>query len=67
MKPRRFITYTQLVERGLFNNRVTLRRAIQRYGFPEPFRPSGRNVVWDEEEVEAYMMSRRVRVSASHP
>lgn len=63
----RYITYQQLVERGLFNNRVTLRRAIQRYGFPEPFRPSGRNVVWDEEEVKAYMMSRRVRASASHP
>lgn len=64
MGSRRFITFEQLVERGIFNNRVTLDRAIKRYGFPPPYKLGGRRVCWNEAEVEAWTDSRRVHVAA---
>jgi predicted DNA-binding transcriptional regulator AlpA len=63
MKPRRFISYQDLVACGIFSNRVTLQRAIRHYGFPGPYK-IGRRVCWDEAEVDAWMESRRVRLVA---
>ena len=56
-EPRRItlVTYAALVERGIFNNRMTLRRAISKYGFPEPYHLGPHRVAWDESEVEDWL------------
>jgi hypothetical protein len=58
--PKRFLIYDNLVERGIFNNRMTLRRAIKDHGFPKPYKLSSTRVLWDEVEVDAWLVSRRV-------
>jgi predicted DNA-binding transcriptional regulator AlpA len=57
--PKRLVTYPMLVERGLFNNRTTLSRAIKKYGFPQPYKLSPQRIAWDEDEVSTWLASRR--------
>jgi hypothetical protein len=54
----RRLRYHNLVERGIVNNRTTLRNRIENDGFPpgEMTGPNERS--WDEEKVEAYLASR---------
>jgi hypothetical protein len=63
---KRLITYAKLFERGLFNNRTTLQRAIKNCGFPAPFKLSGTRIAWEKDEVEAWLVSRRPHVGP-HP
>jgi hypothetical protein len=53
------LTYSALVERGIFNNRMTLKRAMDKYGFPRPYKLGGRRVAWSREAVEAWLASRQ--------
>jgi predicted DNA-binding transcriptional regulator AlpA len=57
--PRRFITSAGLIERRLFSNPMALWRARTKRGFPEPFNPGERTLVWDEDEVAEWLASRR--------
>jgi predicted DNA-binding transcriptional regulator AlpA len=63
MAARRFISYQQIVERGIFSNRVTLQRQVNKRVFPPPYK-IGRRVLWDEAEVNECIESRRVNVPA---
>jgi len=55
---RRHVRYTDLEQRGIVNNRVTLTNWIRNQGFP-PGRLIGPNTrVWDEEEVQRWLDSR---------
>lgn len=46
-----YLTFKDLVQRGLFSNRHTLQHAIQAYGFPQPYQLGERRVVWSASEV----------------
>jgi predicted DNA-binding transcriptional regulator AlpA len=62
--PKRLLTFPMLVERGIFNNRMTLSRSIKNYGFPKPYKLSPQRVAWDEAEVDAWLESRRKPAAA---
>jgi predicted DNA-binding transcriptional regulator AlpA len=57
--PRKFLTFKELVRRGIFNNRMTLKRAMDKHGFPRPYRPGDRRVLWAEAQVDAWLAGRR--------
>lgn len=54
------MTYEGLIKAGLFNNRMTLKRAMDKYGFPRPYKLGERRVAWNREAVEAWLASRKV-------
>ena len=58
-RPKRFLTFAAMVERGIFGNRMTLKRAMDKQGFPRPYKLGERRVGWDEAEVDAWLASRR--------
>jgi predicted DNA-binding transcriptional regulator AlpA len=57
--PRRFITSNELIERGIFSNKMALWRARKYLGFPEPYNSGERTLVWDEAEVAEWLATRR--------
>jgi hypothetical protein len=61
---REVLTYDALVHRGVFNNRMTLKRAMDKYGFPRPYKLGERRVAWNREAVEAWLASRRQNAEA---
>lgn len=50
----RYLTFRDLVERGRFNNRMTLDRHIKAGLFPAPVRIGANSVRWDEAEAALY-------------
>lgn len=55
----KYLSFKDLCERGLFNNRTTLMRWIRYHGFPRPYRVPGNRALWREDEVDAWLESRR--------
>ncbi len=66
MTGKHLVTYAALVNRGIFSNRTTLRRAIACYGFPKPYKLGERRVSWDAAEVDSWVTSRRPDVPQLH-
>ena len=60
---RNLISYAGLVERGIFNNRTTLYRAMKLFGFPAPYK-LGRRTAWDVAAVEAWLNERHAQGAA---
>ena len=63
----RYLRYSDLVERGIVNNRATLYRWIRRYGFPAGVLLGPNSRAWSEDAVVRWLESRsteddRVRV-----
>jgi predicted DNA-binding transcriptional regulator AlpA len=57
--PRKLLTAKALIERGVFANVMGLWRARKYHGFPKPFTPGERSLKWDEDEVAAWLATRR--------
>jgi hypothetical protein len=55
---RKRLRYSDLKERGIVNNRVTLKGWIQRIGFPEGQMTGPNTRTWGEDEVEDWLVSR---------
>ena len=63
----KYLRYPKLVERGLVNNRATLKNLIDKCGFP-PGRLIGPNTrVWTDEELDAYVAGCPVAPKAAPP
>ena len=60
VKPKMWLKYKDLVERGLFTNRVTLNRWIARGLFPTPVRFSEFTVAWSLSEILEWEESKRL-------
>lgn len=60
VKPKMWLKYKDLVERGLFTNRVTLNRWVKRGIFPAPIRLSEFTVAWPLDEVLRWEESKRL-------
>jgi len=56
---RELLTYDALVQHGIFNNRMTLKRAMDKLCFPRPYKLGDRRVKWSRKAVEAWLESRR--------
>lgn len=54
----KLLRYSDLVERGLFRSRMTLRRAIAEQGFPAGILLTPNCRVWAVAEIDAYVASR---------
>jgi predicted DNA-binding transcriptional regulator AlpA len=54
-----YLRFNDLRDRGIINNRMTLTRWIKNEGFPEPYRFGPRNTAWAEDEVNAWIESRK--------
>jgi predicted DNA-binding transcriptional regulator AlpA len=50
--------FKDLVENGIVNNRVTLKRAIELHGFPKPIALGPNTIAWRRSEVEEWIESR---------
>lgn len=57
----KYLTFKDLRERGLFNNRTTLKRYIDNHGFPRPYRMAANRALWRDDDVDAWLESRRER------
>lgn len=55
--PKKYLRYTNLVERQIVNNRTTLGRWIKQYGFPCGILLGPHTRAWPENEVEAWLES----------
>jgi hypothetical protein len=53
-----FVNYKYLVEQGIVQNRVTLARSIENFGFPKPLQLGKNRLAWRLEEVEEWLESR---------
>jgi Prophage CP4-57 regulatory protein (AlpA) len=51
--------YPDLVGQGIVNNRMTLRRWTAKNGFPAAIQLGPNTVAWDQDEVLAWLASRR--------
>jgi predicted DNA-binding transcriptional regulator AlpA len=54
----RVLRFPDLVARGLFNSRMTLKRAIDSSNFPAGFLLTPNSRAWNEADVEAWLASR---------
>jgi hypothetical protein len=54
----KFLRYSDLHERGIVNNRVTLSNWIRGQGFPPGLLLGPNSRVWPEQEVEDWLSSR---------
>ena len=54
----KLIDYSDLVDRRIFNSRMSLKRAIDDQGFPPGRLITPNRRVWDEAEVAAWVESR---------
>lgn len=59
VKPKMWLKYKDLVERGLFTNRVTLNRWVKRGIFPAPIRLSEHTCAWPLAEILLWEEQRR--------
>lgn len=55
----RLLRFSDLVDLGIVNNRVTLSRRIKNDGFPPGFKLGPNSRAWPAEEVEAWIAERR--------
>jgi predicted DNA-binding transcriptional regulator AlpA len=55
------LRYSDLEKRGIVRNRATLRRWIQKEGFPSGTMLGPNTKVWTEEEIAAYIAERQRR------
>lgn len=53
------LRFSDLVARNVVRNRTTLMRWIRDEGFPQPIRLGPNSVAWREEEIAAWLDSRR--------
>lgn len=49
------LRFSDLVRLGILNNRMTLRRWIQRGIFPKPITLGPNSLAWRESDIEAYL------------
>ena len=56
---RRYGKFADLKAQRVVDNWPTLTRWIREYGFPAPFRPTPGTTLFDLDEVEAWLESRR--------
>lgn len=54
----RMLRFPDLVARGLFNSRMTLKRAIDNQGFPPGILITPNSRAWSEGEIDAWIASR---------
>jgi predicted DNA-binding transcriptional regulator AlpA len=54
----KFLRYPTLVARGIVRNRMTLKRWIDKQGFPPGFLMGPNTRVWPEDEVDAWLKAR---------
>lgn len=54
----RMLRFPDLVARGLFNSRMTLKRAIDSQGFPPGVLITPNSRAWDEAEIDVWIASR---------
>jgi predicted DNA-binding transcriptional regulator AlpA len=59
------VRFPDLVARGIFNSRMTLKRAIDALGFPPGILLTPNSRAWREDEVEAWIASRPAARKAS--
>ncbi len=60
----RFLRFTDLVERKIVKNRMTLKRWIDSREFPKPVKLGPNTAAWLEHEVEAWLSDRANERSA---
>lgn len=59
-KRRRYSRYKDLKERGVVNGRDHLYDLIEKHGFPAGYRLSHKARIWDDDEVDAWIETKRV-------
>ena len=64
MRPRRLVRFSDLKQRGIVGNWPMLRRMVERDGFPPGVRLGAQMRAWPEEEIEAWLESRRIPAPA---
>ena len=57
----KYLRYADLVERQIVNNRTTLQRWIQNYGFPFGVLLGPNSRAWPDDQVEAWLDARAQR------
>jgi predicted DNA-binding transcriptional regulator AlpA len=57
---RRYSRFKDLKERGVVNGRDHLNELVEKHGFPAPFRLSHKSLVWADDEVDAWIETKRV-------
>jgi predicted DNA-binding transcriptional regulator AlpA len=60
------LRFPDLIARGLFNSRMTLKRAIDTQGFPPGVLITPNARVWDEAAIDAWLASRPATRKAVH-
>jgi predicted DNA-binding transcriptional regulator AlpA len=61
-----YLRYRNLVDRGLVNSRQELKRLQDTQGFPRGFLLGANTRVWADEEIDAYIAARPVRMPLHH-
>ena len=61
---RRLLRFNDLKERGIVSNWPTLRRLLERAGFPPGIRLGAQARAWPEAEIDAWLESRRIPAPA---
>ncbi len=59
-----FLRFPDLKARGIVNNWMTLRRWIEREGFPAGVKLGPNTRAWSESEIEAWLAERRQKQAA---
>lgn len=54
----KYLTFDELRNRGIISNRTTLRRNIQKLGFPPPVQISAKRIAFSERKVTEWLESR---------
>ena len=52
---KKFLRFHDLVEAGIVNNRMTLSRWIENYGFPKGLKPGPNTRLWTEDSVTEWL------------
>ena len=60
----RLVRFSELKERGIVGNWPTLRRLVERAGFPPGIRLGAQARAWPEAEIDAWLESRRIPAPA---
>ena len=60
----RLVRFSDLKERGIVSNWPTLRRLLERAGFPPGIRLGAQARAWPEAEIDAWLESRRIPAPA---
>jgi predicted DNA-binding transcriptional regulator AlpA len=58
-KQRRFLRFKQLQERGIVGDYASLSDLIKRHGFPPGFKLSHKVLIFDQDEVLAWLETKR--------